>query len=116
MQFKRGAETKNDQTKRSGSGSARAWAKEPSFRQGYIDAQFGERSYRGSQQWTDFDTKWECEAYEAGRFTAQFAKIRGIKAPYWYDPKVVPKDITQLIYILAQLEGGAYVLGKTRNG
>ena len=114
MEFKRGAGAKNDQAKRSGNGSARAWAKHPEFRQGYIDAQVHTRSYRGSQEWTDYETKEQCEHYEAGRFTAVFAKTHGIKAPYWYDPKVVPKDITDLIYTLAGSVGPAFVFGKTR--
>ena len=116
MQFKRGADTKNDQTKRGGAGSARQWAKHPELRQGYIDAQVHSRSYRGSQEWTDYETKAQCEIYEAGRFTAAFAKAHNLKAPYWYDPKVVPKDITDLIYTLAGVAGSAFVFGKTRKG
>ena len=116
MEFKRGASKKNDEAKRGSNGSARAWAKHPEFRQGYIDAQFGKRAYRGSQEWTDYETKIQCECYEAGRFTAVFARTHGIKTPYWYDPKVVPKDITDLIYTLAGVAGSAFVLGKTRKG
>lgn len=115
MQFNRGGSNEKQRAS-SGGSSARVWASKPAFRQGYIDAQFGKRAYRGSQEWSEYCDKDDCESYEAGRFTAVFATMHKIKAPYWYDPKVVPKDITQLIYSLCRLEGGAFVFGKTRKG
>ena len=96
----------NQERNRSGGGSARGWAKQPPFRQGYLDAQ-------QSKVWTNYADEWDAVFYEAGRYLVAAMNLSDTPLPDWRKPNV-PQAITRAIYSAAGRFGSGFVYGEFR--